>query len=208
MAVKISDLVAATAMVITDILHLRTSGAIDKKITYEDFREEDVGEVKAYITKTRPFRIWCNGATISKTTNTEYTTLVDLIKIEVGGDAAHPMYHADADKVVLPDLRGAAIRGIDDTSNRDKDNVRKAGNYQADGNDPHVHDITHGHNYYELVSGAGASGSTIDNSNADGSNFKRSATNSDIIAYSGNSGNEGSGEGTMKNIALYYLIKY
>lgn len=33
MAVKISDLVALTTVAITDIFHLRTVGAIDKKVT-------------------------------------------------------------------------------------------------------------------------------------------------------------------------------
>lgn len=33
MAVKISDLVALVTVAITDIFHLRTAGAIDKKVT-------------------------------------------------------------------------------------------------------------------------------------------------------------------------------
>ena len=169
---------------------------IEKKITYEDFREEDVGEVKAYITKTRPFRIWCNGATISKTTNPEYTTLVDLIKIEVGGDAAHPMYHADADKVVLLDLRGASIRGIDDAANRDMDGIRKAGDYQADENKTHAHPHTHG---FGRASNTGTKDTVP--KGLETSPISTTQTGSDATA-------QGDTENKVKNIALYYLIKY
>ena len=43
MATKLSDLTASTLMADADIMHLRTVGAIDKKITYKDIRHIEEG---------------------------------------------------------------------------------------------------------------------------------------------------------------------
>ena len=211
MGIKLSDLIDVTTLGATDIMHLRTIGAIDKKITGENLREDlkkDRGMVASFITKVREGWIWCNGATISDIANPEYEALIVDLKAEAGADAGHPYYHADADKAKLPNIKGAAVRGIDTAANRDKDGVRKSGGYQGDGNDPHTHVITHNHNYYIVGVGAGEAGEGLNRDTANGVTSKRVISSGGIIAHSGNSGNNGVGEGTVKNVALYYLIRY
>lgn len=164
----------------------------------------DVGKIAPFIVKTPPGWLWCDGSTISKTTNPEYTDLVDLLKAEAGADTGHPYYHADSDKAVLPDLRGAGIRGIDVAANRDKDGVRKSGGYQADNNKSHGHD--HGHSF-RFQRGAGTGTEFLAN---DTGNLKASSSFTFSIGGSIASDATASGatEATAKNIALYLLIKY
>jgi len=152
---------------------------------------EEIGKVEAYIFKEIPGHLWCDGSTISDTSNPEYERLVYELKKEAGADSGHPYYHPDSDKAVLPDLRGAAIRGVDIAANRDKDGVRKSGSYQADDNKDHTHTVR--------TRGATQSiDSVAFNNNGDG----------DIYDITNAALSSGSTEATMKNIALYYLIKY
>ena len=151
-----------------------------------------VGLVCAFAVSIAPGWIRCQGQTISYVTNPEYGKLISLLKKEAGADAAHPYYHADADKCVLPDIDGRIIRGIDNISAaRDKDGVRKSGSYQADDNKLHNHNL----NFYQA---AGAS-QVINNT---------TILSGTPIGFSTLIVNQGSAEATMKNIALYYMIRY
>jgi len=206
MGKKLSELAATTDFAPEDVFHLRTIGGIDKKITGENcLSKYDRGEVASFIRKVRPGWIWCDGSTISDIANPEYAELIVDLKAEAGADAGHPYYHLDADKAVLPDLRGATVRGVDAAANRDKDGVRKSGGYQADGNDPHVHTINHGHNF-RFRQAVGDSGANY--FRAEGMLDYDVERTLPVVDHAGNSGNNGVGEGTVKNIALYILIKY
>lgn len=145
----------------------------------------DAGRVASFIMKEQTSWLWCDGSTISKAANPEYTNLVGLLKQEAGADAAHPYYDANADQATLPDLRGAVVRGVDATANRDKDGIRKSGNYQADEIKNHVHTVTT------------RSGTGVDAPGQGAGGLQDFSTNS-----------TGAVENTVKNIALYYLIKY
>ena len=186
----------------------------------------EVGFYKASVIKVRLGWLWCNGDTIDKTANPEYTALVDMLKQEAGADAAHPFYAVAANEAVLPDMRGSVIRGVDDAANRDKDGVRKSGGYQADDNKTHLHVIDHGH----TTTGAGAHTHTINfrdaaagpgtaRFQADETDTVSDASMSDmdnpgdhthpVVNHSGNSGATGDAdEATVKNVAAYILIKY
>ena len=183
----------------------------------------EVGKVATFVTKTRSGWLWCDGSTIDKTANPEYTNLVDLLKEEAGADAAHPFYAAAANEAVLPDMRGAVARGVDDASNRDKDDVRKSGGFQDDDNVTHLHTIDHDHGntddpgtHAHVVPGRTTGGSGANNAETlDGAKTEDITSEGAgahvhaVAAHSGNSGSTGNAdEVTVKNIALYYLIKY
>ena len=225
MAVKISDLIEATEFIITDIFHLRTAGGIDKRITGANLRS-DLGMIAPFASKVNAGWLWCDGATIDKTANPEYEPLVDYLKAEAGADAAHPYYAVAANEAVLPDLRGAGVRGVDAAANRDQDGVRKSGGYQADDNKTHLHTINHQH---AASGGAGAHTHTISGEqavNAPGTtlgDLQQHTTGGYSVTgalsnpgdhthtntnYNGNSGSTGAVEATMKNVAAYYLIRY
>ena len=190
MSVKLSGLTETTSFIDTDIFHLRTVGGIDKKINGGDLISSielasDAGRVQAFIMKNKTGWLWCDGAQINKLTNPEYTDLVGLLKLEAGGDPTHPYYNASADIAVLPNLKGAVVRGVDTAANRDKDGVRKSGGYQADDNKSHRHLI-----------------------NAGGSGTVAYMREYGVFTVSKYTGYTGAVEATVKNVALYYLIKY
>lgn len=198
MSVKLSGLTETTSFIDTDIFHLRTIGGIDKKINGGDLISNielvsDAGRVQAFIMKNKIGWLWCDGAQINKLTNPEYTNLVGLLKLEAGGDPTHPYYNASADIAVLPNLKGAVIRGVDTVANRDKDGVRKSGGYQADDNKTHSHN-----NVIREPATTYYASKIFGTSN-------EAALGNNIDTYTGNTG---AVEATMKNIALYYLIKY
>lgn len=151
---------------------------------------QDAGQIAAFIMQQQEGWLWCDGSQINKSTNPEYTNLVGILKQEAGADAAHPYYNANADIAVLPNLKGTVVRGIDTAANRDKDGVRKSGNYQADDNKAHTHNVR------ARNSGTGATG-ILNEDPLGGLNDIPSAALS-----------SGAVEATMKNVALYYLIKY
>lgn len=203
MAKKIDAFTEAFDFDFSDIFHLRTTGGIDKKIKGENLRH-DLGMIAPFPWKISPGWIWADGSTISNIADPEYAELIAKLKTEAGADAAHPYYHADADKAVLPDYRGAGIRGIDAAANRDKDGVRKSGDYQADENKIHVHyEGAHSHSFTRIESGSTyfsqLGGGTFKNS------FQGDTTGSTNL---GNTGSQGAAEGTVKNVASYILIRY
>jgi len=150
-----------------------------------------------------------DGALLDKTTNPEYTDLVDVLRVEHGGSATHPFYHADSDKAYLPDLRGYFVRGKTGAtvSSRDKDGDRDAGHYQADAVLNHLHQMvigSHGHNF-DAASGSG--GYQISSFSGGWKSGEIQATNLGTKT-SGNPTANGAAENTVKNVALYYLVKY
>ena len=152
----------------------------------------EVGDLVPSTSKDKPGYLWCDGSTISNVSNAEYTRLIYQLKKEAGADAAHPLYHADADKAKLPDFRGYAIRGKTGAavSARDQDGDRKVGAYQADGNKAHTHTNTTQQVLAIGLASAGGAGGTS-------GNYTIPAT-----------GSAGNAEATMKNAAAYMLIKY
>lgn len=175
----------------------------------------EIGFVKPSVVKVRLGWLWCDGSTIDKTANPEYTALVDMLKREAGADAAHPYYAVAANEAVLPDIRGSGIRGVDAAANRDKDGVRKSGDFQDDQMENHTHttDIgTHGHGFdFSKNAGAGegylvVSGDVV-NTNASADLSVQDATIGNKTSGNPSSGG-GAAETIMKNVALYYLIKY
>jgi len=152
-----------------------------------------LGMVASFAFKNTPGWLYCDGSTISNIGNPEYSRLVSFLKIEAGTDVAHPYYHADADKAVLPDLQGAIARGVDTAATRDKDGLRKSGNYQVDENKSHRHD---------LINGVTAAGSLWGINNIANSFSVVSTVAQNLVTLQGDT------EATVKNIALYYLIKY
>ena len=216
MAVKISDLLEATEFIITDIFHLRTAGGIDKRITGANLRS-DLGMIAPFASKVNAGWLWCDGATIDKTANPEYEPLVDYLKAEAGADAAHPYYAVAANEAVLPDLRGAGVRGVDAAANRDYEGVRKSGDYQEDKVLNHLHttDIgAHGHDgKFEAepgeTHGANTYFSGMTSGPAQDSNITKPVEDTNIgNKTSGNPTVNGVAENVMKNLALYYLIRY
>lgn len=185
----------------------------------------EVGDVGYYPTATRPRRLLCNGATISKSINPEYTDLVDMLKTEAGGDTSHPLYHADADKAKLPDLENVVVRGMT--------TGRKAGEFQDHAVGSHAHDTDVGSHSHTVAIGSHSHTVTIPLKAGDGSGYpagsdstaipatydvesestdlgtKTSSTANVGTKRSGNpvTGNTAS-ETRMMNVALYPLIKY
>jgi len=184
-------------------------------------RSFDIGMIADFATKDRYGWLECDGSTVSST-DSEYAWIIAVLKNEAGATTSHAYYHADANKAVLPDARGYVKRGITGSveAARDKDGDRESGSHQADGNDPHVHTINHGHG----LSGTGSHthvvpGRTTVTSGANSASINTGAKTDDITSesaththtvdnHNGNSGNEGSGEGTVKNMAVYIMIKY
>ena len=156
----------------------------------------DAGLIAPFIMKQQVGWLWCNGDQINKTTNPEYTNLVGLLKQEAGA-GPHPYYHADANIAVLPNLKGAVVRGVDTAANRDKDGVRKSGNYQADDNKTHAHN--HRHAYTIATTQQAPSSYAYRSSAIDPANL--------YTAYDATASGDPD-EATVKNVALYYLIKY
>jgi hypothetical protein len=79
------------------------------------------------------YAVYCNGAVIDKSTNTEYTALVNILKAEASGDSGHPFYAASADQATLPDARGRVMRALDPSGTIDPDGAgRDLGDFQED----------------------------------------------------------------------------
>lgn len=123
--------------------YITTSVLNATKETYFIDKNNKIGLISAYIYNNVPDTLLADGSVISKVSNPLYTELIDFLKTEAGEDTSHPYYHSDSDKAVLPDLRGRIIRGVDGVGlYRDKDGVRKSGNYQSDDNKEHTHSIS------------------------------------------------------------------
>ena len=171
-----------------------------------------VGMVEACIVSSRTGWLYCNGSVIDKSTNPEYTELVDLLRTvatyAVGGSA---------DQAYLPNLQGAHIRGIDNAGTRDSAGTRLSGDYKSDALKKHTHtttvdttgahthttDIGHSHNLFYTLGGVlykywakiwtGIANSTvigIDNGNQDG--YGAATTN----AYAGSPTSSSDGDHT------------
>jgi microcystin-dependent protein len=124
--------------------------------------------------------LYCNGQAVSRTT---YAALFAVISTANGAGDGSTTFN-------VPDLRGAFIRGWDDS--RGLDPGRTFATYQADAFASHTHLVKEG------AVGGGGSGETL----ASGDDF----TNN-IGAYS-TSIAAGGTETRPKNYALYYCIKY
>lgn len=170
--------------------YIGTAGVYYHKKILELTPSNDAGRIEAHVVKNRTGWLWCDGSEIDSSANPEYINLIGLLNQEVAGDTDHPYYAAGATIATLPDLRGVVIRGIDAASNRDKDDVRKSGGYQADDNKTHTHNLK--------VYNANTGNFTLTLDMNDGS---RNDVSNGALA-------SGAEEATMKNIALYYLIKY
>jgi hypothetical protein len=95
------------------------------------FSVTDSGVVDLYSTYSK-YAVFCNGATLDKSTDTKYTALVDWLRAEAAGDTSHPYYAADANQAVLPDARGRVTRANDSTSLVDTDGPHDIGFLQED----------------------------------------------------------------------------
>jgi len=150
----------------------------------------EVGDLVSSVNLYKPGLLWCDGSTISNVANPIYARLIYQLKKEAGADAAHPLYHVDADKAVLPDFRGYAIRGKTGAAvaARDQDGDRKVGAYQADGNKTHSHNVA--------LRGVAGAQLTVEKATA------TIAWTAGLTASSGNT------EATMKNATAYILVKF
>lgn len=175
-------------------IYKNSNGDYTRKYCYGNISDgghdlNSVGDIAWCCTQYKPGYVIADGSTISSTTNPEYGRLVHLLKMEALADAAHPFYHADADKAVLPDLNGRSLRAIDVAGTRDQDGTRDAGEYQADENKEHNHEL-------EILTIAGASLSVTVSATGN------AAGNAALIR------NDGNTENTVKNITMWGLIKY
>jgi len=186
-------------------------------------RSLDIGMVAFFVSQDRFGWLACDGSTISNVSNPEYSWLIAVLKEEIDGDSGHPCYHADSDKVVLPDGRGYALRGKtgSSVSSRDMDGDRDVGHFQDDANAAHTHTKSHSHslsgtgNHTHTVPGrtTGGSGanaaSVLDGSSTDDIDVPSGGTHTHTVSTDSDpTGSSGSTEAVMKNIAMHMMIKY
>lgn len=134
----------------------------------------------------------CFGQSLSTTT---YATLFAAIGYTWGGSGA---------SFLLPDLRGAFLRGVGAGLNPVP---RAVGSYEADGNLSHTHTATdagHTHNLPAWPSGGGSTAITYNTSGT-------TASDSGIPTITGNANitvaSSGNVETTVKNFGVLYIIK-
>jgi microcystin-dependent protein len=125
--------------------------------------------------------LYCNGQAVSRTT---YAALFAMISTTYGGGNGSTTFN-------VPDLRGAFVRGWDDT--RGLDPSRGFGTYQADTFASHTHNSDPNllRAYTGSISGTGG-----------GSNYAPVAPSAQPTTATGGT------ETRPKNYALYYCIKY
>ncbi len=121
-----------------------------------------VGMIAPFPISSRTGWLSCDGSIIDKSTNVNYTELVDLLKTE-----ANYVVSGQPNQAYLPNLQGAFIRGIDNAGTRDSAGTRASGDYKADELKKHTHtdtvdttgahthttDITHSHNLFYSFGG-------------------------------------------------------
>jgi len=164
----------------------------------------DVGLVGYFPVSSADRHLLCNGATISKTSEPEYTELVNHLKAEAGGDSTHPYYHADQDKAKVPDLDSVFIRGMM--------SGRKSGEYQGNALRNHLHQTVIGSHDHEIIrgDGVGHAGIQVQKQTTSYTPPEAVDTSSTDLGTktSGNPTSGGATESRPDNVTLYPLIMY
>lgn len=165
------------------------------------------------------YAVYCNGSVISKTTNPEYTKLVDILKTEAGGDPVHPFYSASADQATLPDARGRVMRALDPSGTIDPDGAsRNLGDSQSDAMQRIIGSFEsrrYAASSELLVSAIGAFNRDVEGGPSVGSaDSSENSQNRDIIEFdssdstSPNAAKTDDNETRMSNIAVNKIIFY
>lgn len=202
--------------------------------TWKPVLQESVGKVQAFVSTPDENERWvfCDGSVIADSdtspdgTEGGFENLIDFLQQEADGDPEHPYYTESATSAKLPDLQGVVIRGIDSAGDRDKDGTRQSGGYQEDGNREHDHggelsnshshtfDWEHNHDVYAKKTGIGSitgfdgkrGDDTDETLQTSTEGTDGDSTSSEDISIT--IPEDGESEATVKNVALYYYIKY